>query len=94
MHRIISTYVEITYNNGSLDHFSKDHLHIRGDHILSSKLPNAKKGSSPHTWRSPDTTVDDINQAGIISTYVEITHDKRVGEVEVKDHLHIRGDHW
>ena len=91
--RIISTYVEITYNNGSLDHFSKDHLHIRGDHQFQNLDSLLTIGSSPHTWRSLRTVFHAALVIGIISTYVEITDLSNCILDRCKDHLHIRGDH-
>ena len=50
--RIISTYVEITYNFTKFFCCIQDHLHIRGDHQPYHLALLSPSGSSPHTWRS------------------------------------------
>ena len=49
--RIISTYVENTFQNSFDYSFIKDHLHIRGEYPPMMNLNHMNIGSSPHTWR-------------------------------------------
>ena len=71
--RIISTYVEITCFFCAIFAFSRDHLHIRGDHFVIIDVAYLGMGSSPHTWRSLEDHNYTSKLYGIISTYVEIT---------------------
>ena len=71
----------------------KDHLHIRGDHSIPPFCRRPSRGSSPHTWRSLYQQEKLSSSYRIISTYVEITTSRWSKWDEVKDHLHIRGDH-
>ena len=50
--RIISTYVENTRNTLHAHALSKDHLHIRGEHLGAWSYSATSIGSSPHTWRT------------------------------------------
>ncbi len=53
--RIISTYVENTSALSSVCFVYKDHLHIRGEYNINTAETNTIKGSSPHTWRIPQS---------------------------------------
>ena len=72
----------------------KDHLHIRGEHHYFYGNYCRYLGSSPHTWRTPEQKTAARNQVRIISTYVENTSLGSKHWKHVKDHLHIRGEHY
>ena len=71
--RITSTYVENTDLPPICDRLPKDHLHIRGEHLISCVRTNLHLGSPPHTWRTQKAIYPLVSSFGITSTYVENT---------------------
>ena len=57
------------------------------------KIEKEITGSSPHTWRSRRSLEQKATSYRIISTYVEITLQNWGIKRNIRDHLHIRGDH-
>ncbi len=53
--RIISTYVENTAAGVLAVSMLRDHLHIRGEYDNDFNIDGHEVGSSPHTWRIPNT---------------------------------------
>ena len=92
-HRIISTYVENTLSPIALPSSSKDHLHIRGEHLYRLMWILQFIGSSPHTWRTRKIYANRNLLVRIISTYVENTLLSGSISIRQQDHLHIRGEH-
>ena len=71
--RITSTYVENTYTMGPRKTSHQDHLHIRGEYAIISRLYANLLGSPPHTWRIQCQNLALNASLGITSTYVENT---------------------
>ena len=71
--RITSTYVENTFLHKSQNMFLEDHLHIRGEYQMDSKVQKLRIGSPPHTWRILNYYYSVELQIRITSTYVENT---------------------
>ena len=91
--RITSTYVENTPINLIDRHHLQDHLHIRGEYIVSGRIFFCLIGSPPHTWRILGQTFDSFDFDGITSTYVENTKLQYEYDRQRWDHLHIRGEY-
>ena len=92
-HRIISTYVENTFNKMSQIKPDRDHLHIRGEYYSSAIAYTSWSISSPHTWRILSTRLLKLQKLRIISTYVENTKSFVIFLLHIWDHLHIRGEY-
>ena len=71
--RITSTYVENTYTMGPRKTSYWDHLHIRGEYLMSLGTVDDAEGSPPHTWRIPQLPILGEVTVRITSTYVENT---------------------
>ena len=71
----------------------RDHLHIRGEYFCIDFHMSEKIGSSPHTWRIPESLNVNTDWYRIISTYVENT--LLISRIMRKafNHLHIRGEY-
>ena len=91
--RITSTYVENTPINLIDRHHLQDHLHIRGEYIVSGRIFFCLIGSPPHTWRILGQTFVSFDFDGITSTYVENTKLQYEYDRQRWDHLHIRGEY-
>ena len=91
--RITSTYVENTFLHKSQNMFLEDHLHIRGEYQMDSKVQKLRIGSPPHTWRIHKISRFLGLPLGITSTYVENTEVCVTGRIWRWDHLHIRGEY-
>ena len=91
--RITSTYVENTLRKAASYEVAKDHLHIRGEYDILSKIFHLKLGSPPHTWRIHDPIIAANPFLGITSTYVENTFTIKQRKFHFADHLHIRGEY-
>ena len=70
---IISTYVENTFYHSKQLPSYWDHLHIRGEYLISISNTFVPVGSSPHTWRIHLGYNFGSKTMRIISTYVENT---------------------
>ena len=91
--RITSTYVENTCEMYFIIIVTRDHLHLRGEHILAQQAFQSKQGSPPLTWRTHYDWEEIKFPARITSTYVENTLLASRLTVLVRDHLHLRGEH-
>ncbi len=91
--RITSTYVENTVVCCGYSIKGKDHLHIRGEYMMTLIALLMMVGSPPHTWRILWNKHCSKWYLRITSTYVENTLRPSVDAVGDKDHLHIRGEY-
>ena len=91
--RITPTYVGTTALQKRKAVRSKDHPHIRGDHIIGKVVELRGKGSPPHTWGPHPHKVSMFVKEGITPTYVGTTHTGSCICHTYQDHPHIRGDH-
>ena len=91
--RITSTYVENTALSCNRLALGRDHLHIRGEHLIRCGINTCVLGSPPHTWRTPVSDNPNLKLGRITSTYVENTQRMSVEVCQAGDHLHIRGEH-
>ena len=90
--RITSTYVEKIFHLKTYQFHFQDHLHIRGENIISIFSSQFLIGSPPHTWRKSTTKATHKHYFRITSTYVEKIISSIFNTSLVQDHLHIRGE--
>ena len=91
--RITSTHVENTGHYQAQYVPTKDHLHTRGEYLISITFPRSFWGSPPHTWRIYLGEAVGLGTNGITSTHVENTNWLLHWKRQARDHLHTRGEY-
>ena len=92
--RITPTYVGTTGLFRWEIHPCQDHPHIRGDHNWPNSRARPSVGSPPHTWGPLHTEFLSPASDRITPTYVGTTEFGKIRISVIKDHPHIRGDHF